>query len=150
MHIHSRACIRRESLAGEFRSALRGKTRIADRRKVFGRFAFLLPTGMRLSNPVRHDAAGMLRVGNTRVTLDTIVNAYEAGATVLDICLDYDAVTLSEISAAIDFYLHHKQVLEPYFTSRAQASTAALSDISIRQATSLIRNQLLTRKTIGG
>ncbi len=32
--------------ARHFRSALRGKTRVAERRKVFGRFAFLLPTGM--------------------------------------------------------------------------------------------------------
>lgn len=99
---------------------------------------------------MRRDAVGVLRVGNTRVTLDTVVNAYEAGATALEISLTFDAVTLSEASAAIDFYLHHKQAREPYFTSRAQASSAALSDIAIRQATSLIRNQLLTRKTIGG
>ena len=111
---------------------------------------FSLPAGIRLGNPVRRDTVGVLRVGNTRVTLDTIVTAYEAGSTALEISHDYDAVMLSEISAAIDFYLHHKQTLEPYFASRTQASTSALSNISIRQATSFIRDQLLVRRKLGG
>lgn len=111
---------------------------------------FPLPAGIHLDNPVRRDTVGVLRVGNTRVTLDTIVNTYEAGSIALEISHDYDAVTLSEISAAIDFYLHHKQALKLYFASRAQASTSALFDISIRQATSLIRDKLSSRRIIGG
>jgi uncharacterized protein (DUF433 family) len=103
-----------------------------------------------IENPVHPDATGVLRVGKTRVTLDTVVNAYEGGATAEEIVLAYDALALSQVYATIAYYLQNKASLEPYLTSRRHAAEDSFKEIARQQATTQIRQRLLSRQASRG
>jgi uncharacterized protein (DUF433 family) len=70
------------------------------------------------SPPLAVDANGTVRVGGTRVTLDTVVGAFRAGETVDQIAEQYPAVTLADIYAAVSYYLRHRESVESYLVDR--------------------------------
>lgn len=51
--------------------------------------------------PIHTDAEGVVRVAGTRVTLETIVAAFEDGATAEAIALQYPSVPLADVYALI-------------------------------------------------
>ena len=51
------------------------------------------------------DTDGVIRIANTRVTLDTIVAAFLEGATAEEIAQQYPTVELADIYAIIGYYL---------------------------------------------
>jgi len=99
---------------------------------------------------MRRDASGVIRVGQSRVTLETVVSAYETGATAEEVALEFSAVTLAQVYGVIAYYLQHKKDLEPYFTARQKAVAQALTDIAQHQAVSHIRERLLVRQAAQG
>jgi len=107
---------------------------------------FHTPEDLNIENPIHPDANGVLRVGKTRVTLDTVVNAYEDGATAEEIVLSYDALALSQVYATIAYYLQNKTSLEPYLASRRQTAQDTLLEIVRQQATTQIRQRLIARQ----
>ena len=111
---------------------------------------FPIPSELSIANPVRRDVAGVIRVGQSRITLETVVSAYDTGATAEEIALEFDAISLAQVYGAIAYYLQHKVVLEPYFSARQQAVTATLHDITKRQEVSNIRERLLLRQANQG
>src|SRR5262245_33888484 len=58
--------------------------------------------------PIHTDADGLVRVAGTRVTLDTIVGAFETGATAEEIAQQYPTVPLVDVYSVITYYLRHK------------------------------------------
>jgi uncharacterized protein (DUF433 family) len=65
------------------------------------------------TNYVRTDENGVLRVGNTRVMLDSVVAAFDQGHSPETIRQQYPALTLEEVYGAITYYLaHHQEVTE--------------------------------------
>lgn len=72
--------------------------------------------------PLQTDADGVIRVGATRVTLDTIVAAFLDGATAEEIAQQYPSVELSDIYYIIGYYLRRRDEVEEYLKQRhAQA-----------------------------
>ena len=57
--------------------------------------------------PIHTDADGVVRVAGTRVTLDTIVAAFDAGATAEEIAQQYPSVGLADVYSVITYYLRH-------------------------------------------
>jgi uncharacterized protein (DUF433 family) len=106
---------------------------------------FPQPTELNIVNPLRRDSTGVLRVGQTRVTLDTPITAYEAGATAEEIALNYDALTLSQVYAALAYYLQRKSELASYLAARQEAAKEARATIAQRQARAEIRQRLELR-----
>jgi len=47
--------------------------------------------------PIHTDADGVVRVAGTRVTLDTIVAAFDAGATAEEIAQQYSSISLADV-----------------------------------------------------
>jgi uncharacterized protein (DUF433 family) len=64
------------------------------------------------------DPDGVARVGGTRVTLDTVVGAFEQGATPEEIALRYDTLQLADVYAAIAYYLKHRAEVDHYLAKR--------------------------------
>ncbi len=62
--------------------------------------------------------AGVLRVGNSRVSLDTVIIAFGQGATPELIVEDYDSLELGEVYALISYYLQNREEIEGYLTRR--------------------------------
>jgi uncharacterized protein (DUF433 family) len=57
----------------------------------------------------------VIRVGGTRVTLDTMVAAFDAGATAEEIVQQYPSVTLAHGYSVIGCYLRHQLMIASYF-----------------------------------
>lgn len=55
--------------------------------------------------PLNIDMDGVIRVGNTRVTLDTVVAAFKEGATAEEIVWQYPSLSLADVYAVIGYYL---------------------------------------------
>ena len=62
--------------------------------------------------------AGVLRIGKTRVSLDSVIIAFNSGATPEQIIQDFDTLTLAEIYAAISYYLNNREEVDFYLAKR--------------------------------
>lgn len=69
---------------------------------------------------VRLDHDGVLRVGPTRMLLDLVVHAYQAGATAERIAESYPGVGLRDVYGAIAYYLRHTDEIDRYLERRQQ------------------------------
>lgn len=58
--------------------------------------------------PLEQVNGGSIRVRGTRVTLDTIVHAFQRGATAEEIVHRYPTVALADVYAVISYYLNHQ------------------------------------------
>lgn len=94
--------------------------------------------------PLRLDADGVIRVGGTRVTLDTIVQAYQEGATAEEVAQQYP-VPLSDVYATFSFYLARKAEVDQYLSQRDAMSVRAREHSRSRSDCSDFRNRLLAR-----
>ena len=99
--------------------------------------------------PLRVDDTGTIRVGGTRVTLDTIVQAYHDGATAEQIVQDFDSVRLEHAYAAISYYLAHRAEVDEYLAVRNRQAAQLREQIEKAQSSLPdIRARLLAaRKT---
>ena len=70
--------------------------------------------------PIEIDVDGVARVGKTRVTLDTVVAAFNQGATAEEIVYRYPGLKLSDVYSTISFYLNHQQEVVEYLQQRQQ------------------------------
>ena len=74
--------------------------------------------------PLRNDADGVLRVGNTRVTLDTVAAAFQDGMTPEGIVEQYPTLSLVVHYSVIGYMLNHAAELEAYLKIRLEKSEA--------------------------
>jgi uncharacterized protein (DUF433 family) len=70
--------------------------------------------------PFRWDEAGGIRIGKSRVTLDSLLATYHNGSTPEEIAVQYPVLSLGEIYAAIAYYLAHRQEIDNYLEQRRQ------------------------------
>lgn len=63
---------------------------------------------------VRTDEHGALRVGGTRVSLDSVVYAFRQGHSAETICDQYPALSLEEVYGAIAYYLGNREEVQQY------------------------------------
>ena len=75
--------------------------------------------------PLQTDDDGVVRVGGTRVTLDTVVTAFRNGATAEQIVQQYPSLVLADVYQVLGYYLKHSIELESYL-SRSEAKSKAV------------------------
>lgn len=97
--------------------------------------------------PVGADPDGVVRVGGTRVTLDTVVEAFEEGFTPEEIQQQYPAVALADVYGAITYYLNHRGEVAVYLADRHRQAAAVRHDIESRSDRADFRRRLLTRRS---
>ena len=97
--------------------------------------------------PLHADADNIVRVGGTRVTLQTVVSAFRNGATAEQIAQDYPALELADVYAVIQYYLRNREQVGKYLAERAAAGDAAQKDVESRCDPAGIRDRLLARRT---
>lgn len=68
----------------------------------------------KLSPYVFRDEHDMLRIGDTKVSLDGIAYAFDVGHSAEEICRSYAAVTLEQVYGAIAYYLGHREEVRAY------------------------------------
>ena len=96
--------------------------------------------------PLTADDDGVFRVGKTRVTLDTVVDAFNDGATPEEISLQYPSLELPDIYAVIEYYLRKRGDVEAYLRQREQDSRRVRQKNESQFDPHGVRDRLLSRK----
>jgi len=89
---------------------------------------------------------GVLYVGTTKVPLDTIVHAFNEGATPEEIVWRYPTLDLSQVYAAVSYYLQNRPEVENYLRERAARHTEIKAEAEARFKPQGIRERLLARR----
>lgn len=72
---------------------------------------------------------GVLCVGESRVSLDTVISDYKEGSTPERIIADYPTLELSDVYAVIAYYLKHTEEVEAYLRRRNEETTRLRHEI---------------------
>jgi uncharacterized protein (DUF433 family) len=97
--------------------------------------------------PMQMTEDGAVRVGGTRVTLDTVVAAFEEGATAEEIVQQYPPLRLADAYAVIGYYLRHRSEVEAYLAQRRKDSREVRQQNATRFDPTGVRARLLARRS---
>ncbi len=95
------------------------------------------------SIPLKVEADGVIRVGNTRVTLDTVIIAFLEGATAEEIAQQHSSLDLADVYAAIGYYLRRRSEIEAYLRQRQKQAEKAQKENERRFDPQGVRARLL-------
>lgn len=95
--------------------------------------------------PLVTDADEVIRVGSTRVTLDSVIAAYLNGYSAETIAEQYPSVPLSEIYAVLSYYLKHRESVDAYLQQRQVKRAEVRVENEARFSPVGIRSRLLLR-----
>lgn len=96
--------------------------------------------------PLSTDADGVVRVGGTRVALDTLVAAFREGATAETITEQYPSLQLGQIYTVLGYYLCHQTEVDAYLQRRRQEAAHVRQENEARFPLLGIRERLLARQ----
>ena len=96
--------------------------------------------------PLRTDADGTLRVGDTRVRLASIVFRHQQGDTPEQIHQSFPSVPLSDVYAVLAYYLRHRNDVDAYLSEVEAEADRIREEVEARPATKALRQTLLARR----
>ncbi len=97
--------------------------------------------------PLLTDRDGVVRVRGTRVTLDTVVAAFNEGATAEEIVQQYPSLQLADVYAVISYYLRSHSEVDTYLQKRQKQAEEVRRQNEARFDPQGIRERLLARRT---
>lgn len=97
--------------------------------------------------PLKTDKDGVVRVGGTRVTLDTVVAAFNEGATAEEIVYQYPSLHLADVYAVIGYYLRRRSEVEEYLNQRQEQADRVRKQNEHRFDPYGVRDRLLARRS---
>ena len=105
----------------------------------------------KLDAPLSLSEEGTIRVGDTRVSLDSVVHHYRQGATAEEIALRFPALRLADIHSCLAYYLNHQDEVENYMERQRELAKKLkeqiYSDPRHREGLTRIRERINARKT---
>jgi uncharacterized protein (DUF433 family) len=81
------------------------------------------------------DGGDTIRIGATRVTLDSVVAAFRQGATPEEIMLRFDVLPLAQVYEAISYYLNHREETDAYLEKQREKGEAMRQEAERRGMT---------------
>ena len=96
--------------------------------------------------PLKTDTDGVVRVSNTRITLDTVVAAFMEGATAEEIIQQYPSLDLADVYAVIAYYLRQRSEIDHYLRQRQDLAARIHEQNESRFDLTGVRDRLLARK----
>lgn len=99
----------------------------------------------RYPHPLREDASGVIRVGDTRVTLQSVLSLFEQGATAEEIALRFDTLPLRDVYATLSFYMAHREEVAEYLNLQGQLSEEARQRAAARTPLAELRQRFAAR-----
>jgi uncharacterized protein (DUF433 family) len=97
--------------------------------------------------PLAADANGVIRVAGTRVTLDTLAEAFHEGATAEEIAQQYPALALADIYSVFGYVLRHADEVSDYLAQRAGQRVAIRQENERRFNPNGVRARLAARRS---
>ena len=96
--------------------------------------------------PLNTDPDGVIRVRGSRVTLDSVVMAFNEGATPEELVQQYPTLALADVYSIISYYLRRRDDVEAYLNDRRQKSDLVRSQNEARFKPQGIRERLMARR----
>jgi uncharacterized protein (DUF433 family) len=100
--------------------------------------------------PLQADANGVICVGGTRVTLETVIAAFSEGATAEEIVQQYPSLKLADVYSVIGYYLRRSREVETYLQNRKAQAQAVRQQNELRFDPQGLRERLLARRARQG
>jgi uncharacterized protein (DUF433 family) len=97
-------------------------------------------------DPLITNADGVVRVGKTRATLDTVIAAFKEGASAEEIVTQYPVLHLADVYAVIGYYLQQQSEVDTYLARREREADEVRARSEARFDQSGIRERLLARR----
>jgi len=96
--------------------------------------------------PIKTDMDGVIRVGNTRVTLETLVTAFNSGSTAEEIVYQFPVLNLADVYAVITYFLRNRDTVEKYLNKRKQRAEQVKRQNQNNENMNDVRKRLLARQ----
>ena len=95
--------------------------------------------------PIEQDTEGVYRVGGTRVTLETVVTAYDQGWSAEEIVHSFPTLNLSDVYAVLTYCLRHRAEVDAYLERQEARANETQREIEERFPNTGLRERLLAR-----
>lgn len=97
--------------------------------------------------PLRTNDDGIVYIGQSRVTLTTIIAAFHRGDSPEQIVDSFDVLSLADVYAVIAYYLKHRDEVDAYIQEQKQSATHLQQELEAKQPDMFsLRKRLLKRK----
>ena len=96
--------------------------------------------------PLQADEDGVVRIGKTRVALDTVVAAFSDGASAEEIVQQYPSLNLADVYQVIGYYLRHPAEVEQYLQRRKSEAEAVRKQNESHFDPQGVRDRLVARR----
>jgi uncharacterized protein (DUF433 family) len=97
--------------------------------------------------PLRKDQSGVVRIGKSRVPLDTVIHFFQAGDSPEEIVEGFPTLDLADVYVTIGYYLRHRQEVDLYLKERERQAEEIRAEVEARQGDSRgLRERLLARR----
>jgi len=108
----------------------------------------MLETGAQQTEriPLIQDERGTVLIGETRVTLDVVMEAYDQGATPEQIVQRFGELRLDDVYAVITYYLRHTSEVRAYLADRARHAQELREAVESDPGNRIFRERLLRCK----
>jgi uncharacterized protein (DUF433 family) len=105
----------------------------------------MISTPIIIAVPLRTDQDGVIRVGNTRVTLEVVIAAHLRGDTSEQIVEGFDVLKIEDVYAVITYYLNNRDEVDEYIRQVDSAGEETRRKFEALNPNPLTREMLLAR-----
>ncbi len=98
--------------------------------------------------PLHADPDGTVRVDGTRVTLDTVIGAFNDGNAAEEIAWAYPSLRLQDVYAIITYYLWHRSAVDAYLARRHEEAEELQRRHEQLFPSTELRERLLARRAL--
>ena len=96
--------------------------------------------------PLRRDECAVIRIGDTRVRLDSVMDVWHSGESPEQIVDNFDVLSLADVYAVISYYLQHRADVDAYLLQNREQTLLQQQNIEQQYPpTEGIRARLLAR-----
>lgn len=95
--------------------------------------------------PLARGTDGVIRAAGTRVTLDTVAQAFQRGATAEEIVQQYPVLPLADVYSVLGYLLRHQPDVSAYLSERAKRGAVVRKENERQFDARNIRQRLLAR-----
>lgn len=103
------------------------------------------------THPLRLADDGTIRIGDSRVSLESVVHHYKLGAAAEQIAQKFPALDLADVYAAISYYLNNEETVEEYLRQQEvrgdEIQQTIESDPQYQRAAADLRTRIVSRKS---
>jgi uncharacterized protein (DUF433 family) len=97
--------------------------------------------------PLRIEPTGAIRVGQTRVLLELVIQEHQKGRTPEQIVSSFTTLKLPDVYSVIGYYLRHPTEIDAYLAQREAEAGQVRSEIETAQGSQIgFRDELIARK----